>query len=73
MKDGPASSSVWNGPYSGSVGHVGPGVVMQHDDTSREHAGTLSLDGGGFHKSAYSPMNFGWFATLGTKELNESS
>jgi hypothetical protein len=29
-----------------NAGHMGTGILMQHDHTPREHARTLSLDGG---------------------------
>jgi hypothetical protein len=45
MGDGPTSSSTWNTVYPDSAGHTRMGTVMQHDDTPREHAKMLPLDG----------------------------
>jgi hypothetical protein len=50
-----------------SVGHMQTGVVMQHNDIPREHAGMIPLD-----SSLHSAMAFGRVTTLSTKELNDS-
>jgi hypothetical protein len=55
----------WSNTFQLRAGHMG--VVVHLDDTTREHAGTLSFGGGtkvsgGFTHITHSPMNFGWLA-----------
>jgi hypothetical protein len=53
---------------------MGTGDIVKHDDTPREHAGTLFPDGGTkVSEGSTVALNFGWSTTLGTKEINECS